>query len=260
MLSTSLGARWSHQRDVIATLVGREFKGRYKNTAMGMAWSVISPLMFLLVFYFLFEKVLDLGIPRYASFAFTGIVAWMWFQGTLSEAVTSISSNASLVSQPGFPVATLPVVAVTSNLVNFLIALPLLAGLLLIEGARPGLSLIALPLLFALQYLLALSFAYVVAAFNVHFRDTQYILPIMLQLGYYVTPIFYDLKRVPPEYHSLFNWNPMVPLVQGYRAILLEGAWPDWRAIAAVALVSLAVLFLGYRYFRHASYRFLEDL
>jgi lipopolysaccharide transport system permease protein len=98
MLSTSLGARWSHQRDVIATLVGREFKGRYKNTAMGMAWSVISPLMFLLVFYFLFEKVLDLGIPRYASFAFTGIVAWMWFQGTLSEAVTSISSNASPAS------------------------------------------------------------------------------------------------------------------------------------------------------------------
>ncbi len=98
--------------DTVAALVGREIKGRYKNTVAGMAWAILNPLMFMIVFYFLFKIVLDVGGHRYASATFTGILAWTWFQTSLNAAANSISGNGALVGQPGFPVAALPVVPV----------------------------------------------------------------------------------------------------------------------------------------------------
>jgi len=253
--------RWLHFRDVILVLVGRDYKGRYKNTALGFAWSVISPLLFLLTFYFIFKLVIDLGIPRYATFVFSGVIAWTWFSTSLSQAVLSIPAHPNLVGQPGFPVAALPIVAVTSNLINFMISLPLLLVILAIEGSAPTPALlIGLPLLVATQFVLTLSVAYVVAAINVTFRDTQFILPIILQLGYYVTPIFYDVSRVPRDYRPIFDLNPMVAIITAYRNLLMHGILPDWTMLAGVFAASILLLVLGYRYFQRASHRFLEEL
>jgi lipopolysaccharide transport system permease protein len=253
-------AKWHHFRDVISTLVSRDFKGRYKTTALGMAWSVIGPLLFLVVFYFVFELVLDFGIPRYATFTFTAIVVWTWFQSSLIQAVGSIPANQNLVSQPGFPVATLPIVSVCTNLVNFAISCPLLVGVFLIEGGHPAISLVALPFLIIVQFALTLSLSYIIAAINVTLRDTQYILPVILQLGYYVTPIFYDVSRVPSRYRPLFEFNPMSQLITGYRAVLMYGTMPNWTALIIILLGSLVLLTVGYTYFRRSSYSFLEEL
>ncbi|OJU12595.1 MAG: hypothetical protein BGN86_01100 [Caulobacterales bacterium 68-7] len=252
--------RLAHALDVVRVLVGREFKSRYRKTSLGVAWSVLSPLLFLMTFYLVFKVVIDLQIERYASYIFIGIVAWTWFQGALGDSVIGISSNPGLVSQPGFPVFAVPIVSVTTALINFLTALPIVLVVLLFEGARPHLIWLTLPLLVFIQYVLTLGLSYLLAALNVHLRDTQYILPAVLQIGYFMSPIFYDASRAPKQFALLFNLNPMVHILGGYRDILLRGAAPNWGALGVVFVCSAALLWVGHAFFRRASYRFLEEL
>lgn len=227
---------------------------------MGVVWAVASPLLFLLIFYFLFAVVLPLGIEDYASYVMVGIVVWTWLQNSLSEAVTCIPYNAGLVSQPRFPVAVLPVAAVLSNFATFLMTLPILFVLVWVQAAPPGLAYLALPVLMAAQFVLILGLAYVVAALNVSFRDMRYIVPILLQLGYFLTPVFYDIGMVSDGGRAVLSLNPLLHLMAAYRAILVEGRWPDWGPVLAVVAASLVLLWLSVRYFRASSLRFLEEI
>ena len=249
-----------HMIDIVAVLASREFKGRYKNTSVGMVWSLISPLMYLLVFYFVFKLGLRIPIDRYASYAFIGILAWMWMLSSLTEATGSITGNAPLVSQPGFPTAALPIVACVTAMINFVIALPLLFAIVLFEGGRIHATALLLPVVAVVQFALALGLSYFLAALNVHFRDTRYALPILLQLGYYVTPIFYELDRVPADYRRVLGLNPMVYIVEAYRAVLMHGTMPDWFSLGILMAIACILLVLGYRTFARASNRFLEEL
>jgi lipopolysaccharide transport system permease protein len=252
--------RARHWRDVVVLLVQREYKGKYKHTKVGMAWTVISPLMYLIIFYFLFTRIINLQIPHYGSFVFTGIIVWGWTQGALNQAVGSISGNPGLVNQPGFPIAALPVVAVTSTLVNLLITLPLLLVLMLGEGVHLSLAMLGLPVVMAVQFLFILGAAYVVAAANVTLRDIEHALPILLQLGYYVTPVFFKASRAPSEFSAFFAANPMAMIIEMYRGMLLDGRWPDWGVLSLIVLGSAVLLVVGLTYFERARYRFLEEL
>lgn len=252
--------RIPHAFDVLRVLVSRDQKARYKSTTMGVVWAVASPLLFLLIFYFLFAIVLPLGIPDYASHVMVGIVVWTWLQNSVSEAVNCIPYNAGLVNQPRFPVAVLPVAAVLSNFVTFLMTLPILLALVWTEAAPPGPAYLALPVLMAVEFIFILAAAYFVAALNVSFRDMRYIVPILLQLGYFLTPIFYDASMVSGPGRAVLSLNPMLHIVEAYRAVLVEGRWPDWGPVLAVLFVSLVLLWLAARHFRLSSYRFLEEI
>lgn len=249
-----------HAFDIVSVLVSRDQKSRYKSTAMGVVWAVASPLLFLLIFYFLFAVIMPLGIRNYASHVMVGIVVWTWLQNSVSEAVTCIPYNAGLVNQPRFPVALLPVAAVLSNFVTFLMTFPILLVLVSAEAALPTPAYLALPVLMVMQFVFVLGIAYVVAALNVSFRDMRYIVPILLQLGYFLTPIFYDVGMISGRGKALISLNPMVHVVTAYRAVLIEGRWPDWGPVLAVLLISLLLLWLTARYFRASSYRFLEEI
>lgn len=256
----TLSPAWSRLVEVTLLMVQRDFRGRYKHTRVGMLWAILNPLMFLSIFYFVFKLVLGIGIPDYASFVFTGILAWNWCQSSLIQASTSISSHPGLVGQPGFPTASLPVVSVLSSLLNLSLSLPVLALLLVLEGAHTSWAVLSLPLVLLAQLLLILALAYVVAALNVRFRDVEHILPIILQLGYYVTPIFYDVSRIGPEYRWVFALNPIYHFVDAYRSALIHGRMPDLVPILLIAVASLVLLRLGHGYFERARYRFLEQL
>lgn len=249
-----------HALDVLTVLIARDQKSRYKSTAMGVVWAVASPLLFLLIFYFLFAVIMPLGIANYASHVLVGIVVWTWFQTSLSEAVTCIPHNATLVNLPRFPVAVLPVAAVLSNGVTFLMTFPILLSLVWVQAAGPSLPYLALPMLMLVQTILTLGLGYFVAALNVSFRDMRYIVPILLQLGYFLTPIFYDVSMVSERGRMVLSLNPLVALVTAYRAVLIEGRWPDWGAVAAVFVFALLLLALTLRFFRRSSDRFLEEI
>jgi len=252
--------RLIHLWDLLRELVVRDMKVRYKRSVLGIAWSLISPLMQLLVFYFLFRVILAIKIPRYSSFTLSGLLAWNWFQSSVSQATSAITGNRELIRRPGFPTIVLPVVTVTTNLIHFLLALPILLVVLVMDGTTLGPTILALPLVVILQFVLTLSLAYLAASANVIFADTQHLLVVLLQLLFFLTPIFYDASAVPERYRLLYRLNPMVSLLEAYRAVFIGGRQPDWLSLLGPCLLSLGLLYVGCRILSRVSYRFVEEL
>ncbi|MCC3411762.1 MAG: ABC transporter permease [Microcoleus sp. PH2017_29_MFU_D_A] len=250
----------AHFFDLLRELVDRDMKLLYKRSALGIAWTLINPLLQLAVFSFVFRSVIPINIPKYSSFAFSGLLIWTWTQSALFQATGLITSNRALIRQPNFPIAILPVVTTATGLIHFLLALPVLMIFLIIDGLQPNSVLFFLPVLLVIQFFLTVGLAYPLAALNVTFRDTQHTLGVLLQMLFYLTPIFYDLNSVPKEYLIFYQLNPMVPLIEAYRAVLLRGTQPDWMALLIVSVVVAALLPIGLGIFRRQSDRFVEEL
>jgi lipopolysaccharide transport system permease protein len=250
----------AHFFDLLRVLVDRDMKLLYKRSALGIAWTLINPLLQLAVFSFVFRSVIPINIPKFSSFAFSGLLIWTWSQTALFQATGLITSNKALIRQPNFPTAILPVVTTMTGLIHFLLALPVLIIFLAVDGVQPSSVLFVLPLLMVIQFVLTVGLAYPLAALNVTFRDTQHTLGVLLQMLFYLTPIFYDLNSVPKEFQPLYQLNPMVPLIEAYRAILLKGTQPDWQALLIVSLVVAVILPIGLAIFRRQSNTFVEEL
>ena len=252
-------SRLTYIFDLIRELVGRDLKLQYKRSALGIVWSFITPLMQLVVYYFIFRLALSFDIPNYAAFVFSGMLVWTWFQMSLFRGAIAITDNRELIRQPGFPVAILPIVAVTTNLIHFLLSLPIL--LIFISGAKwlhPAILL--LPVLILLQFLITLSLTYLVASLNVTFRDTQHILGVLLNLFFYLTPIFYSTDLIPAQYLSIYALNPITQLIQAYRTVLLHGESPAVVPLFILGCGAIGLLGLTYWLFQQASYNFAEEL
>jgi lipopolysaccharide transport system permease protein len=252
--------RWVHIRDLLQELVARDMKLRYRGSFLGMAWTLLNPLAELLVLVFVFSKVLRVDIPNYAAYLFTGLLVYGWFQTALNFATGAILHNRELVRRPGVPPTILPIVTVASTLVHFLMSLPILVALLMLSHVRLTVAVMALPLLVAVEFILILGFAYPVAAMNVMFRDTQHLLRVALQLLFFVTPIFYDARQIPERFQFVYQINPMAHLVSAYRAVLLQGTFPDSGVLAMLAAASAALLTLGVTWFRQTSHRFVDEV
>ncbi len=263
-IATSLIAskrrRWQHARDLLVVLVDRDLKILYKRSSLGFGWALVTPLLQLLIFSFVFRRALGMQIENYASFVFIGVLVFGWFQGALGMSGGLISGSKALVTQPGFPLTLLPHVMVAVRLFHFVIALPILFGLLWWQGIRPSMPWLSLPVLLIVQYLLVVGLAYPLASINVIFRDTQHIVGVLLQLMMFLTPVFYSLEKVPPSLRPWFYLNPMVGVVQSWRAVLLDGAWPDPRVLAGLLAFGIALLIAGRRIFVSQSYRFAEEM
>jgi lipopolysaccharide transport system permease protein len=252
--------RWAYLYDLLRELVIRDIKLRYKRSILGVVWSFLNPLSQMLVFVFLSRRVLSLDIPNYPSFVFTGTLAWNWFQVGVLEATNAITGNRELVRRPGFPVAVLPVVTVTTHLVHFLLALPVPLLFLIFSGGRLTGAMLLLPVVIVPQFLLTLGIGYLVATFQVEFRDTHHILNVVFRLLYFLTPVFYDAGQISSRYRILYNLNPLFHLIQAYRDILIRGAVPNLPILLLVGAASSGLLWVGHIVFRRASYHFVEEL
>ncbi len=249
-----------YQRDLLRELVLREMRMQYKHSFMGFAWSLLNPLMHLLVFYFIFRVVLTLDMQRFSSHVFIGLLSWEWLQGGLTQAANAITGNRELVRRPGFNLAILPIVTNITRMMDFIFSLPVLMVILLIEHAHFGPRLLLLPFLMALQFLLILGFSYLVASTNVLFRDTQHLLAVILRLFFFLTPIFYEASMLPDRYGSLYRINPMVAMVEAYRAVLMGDRPLNWGSLLWPALLAIFMCVTGYAIFRRVNYRFVEEL
>jgi len=254
--------RWNlpYLWDLLRSLVDRDMKLMYKRSVLGVAWTLISPLLQLLVFIFVFQVIIKIEIPQYSSYVFTGLLVWNWFQNCLFQATGVIISSRPLIRQPGFPNAILPVVVVTTGLIHFVLALPILVIFLLIDGVKLTPLILLLPLLQLIQFAVTVTCAYFLAALNVTFRDTQHTLGVLLQFLFYLTPVFYELDSIPQKYWYIYGLNPMVHIVTCYRQILMWGAQPDWLALAIVSGITLVMLPIGYQVFKRQSLRFVEEI
>lgn len=257
---TLLPRRIQHGWDLLREMVSRDMKVRYKRSVIGIIWSILNPLAHLAVLFFVFSFILENNIPNFAIFLFCGVLPWSWFNTGLNAGAGTIVSNAPLIRKPGFPVSILPVISVTTQLVHFLIALPILVFGVLLSGMALTPAVAALPLVIVVQFVTMLSLVYILAAINVKFRDTKYLLEIALFLGFYLSPIFYQPQRIPPEILPIYNLNPMVHIITAYRSIFLSGTFPALLPLLMVGSVSLVLLTLSHRLFMYSSYRFVEEL
>jgi lipopolysaccharide transport system permease protein len=240
-------------------IIFRDLKATYQNTWLGYAWSLVTPLLYVGVLVFLFEQVLEIKVRRFSSHLLIGILCYKWFQGALSQAARSITANRAIARRPGFATEILPVVAVTRNLLDFLLAIPILAIVLAIGGSQFTGAILIIPVLLLIQYVLTLGFAYLLAAANLIFRDTAHLADLALTAGFFLTPIFYDIERVPESIRPFFYLNPMVTLLEGYRAALMNGVWPSGFSLVILGIVAIALLALGYRVFQHTVRNHIEE-
>jgi ABC-type polysaccharide/polyol phosphate export permease len=253
-------ARVAHWRDLLRELVVRDMKIRYEGTVLGFLWTLVNPLLFVGVFFFVFQVVLTTDVPRFTSFTLIGILVYSWFQASLVEACWIARSNRDLVRRPQFNVAVLPLVAVMGNLVHLLLAFPILLVIVVVGGSEPNAALVFVPVAILVQFTLTAGLAYFAAASSVLFRDTGYLIDVLLKLFFFITPIFYEAERVPQEYQWLYRLNPMVTLLEAYRNPLLHGTPPSLESLWILGAIAAIALLGGYKLFTSVSHRFAEEL
>jgi lipopolysaccharide transport system permease protein len=247
-------------RELVLHLAHREVVSSHRFTVLGWAWPLTKQLAQLAVLVFVFGSVLDLGIRNFPVFVFSGLVAWGWFSSGLSSATSSLLTQRHLVFQPRFPIIVLPVVAVVVPLVDVGVALPVLLVMLAAAGGVP-LTVLFVPVLLLVQGVLMCGIAWLTASATVYLRDVRDIVGIGLTLLFYLTPVFYDRgASVPVQYHWLFQLNPLTTIVEGWRAVLLEGRLPAAGPLLVVAGVGAAAAVAGALFFRRLEHGLVDEL
>lgn len=241
-IAAELTELWRH-RELLRTLVAREVHVRYAQTWVGIAWVVLKPLATMLLLWAMFGRVAALpteGIP-YPVFFFSSLVLWFFFSGAVTDSRGSLVENADLVRRVYFPRALLPIATVIARLLDLAIMLALLAVLLAVDGIERMPSLLAIAGLLAVTTLLAIAVGLGIAALNVRFRDTTHVVPVALQLVMFASPVIYSSELVPPGWRLVYSLNPLVGLLEGFRAALLGRPLPG--APVAIAVGVTVVLF-----------------
>lgn len=250
---------WRRTRDLVVELVWRDIRLAYRRSVLGVAWSQVATLAQIAVLSFVFSRVVPLGIKHYAAFVFVGLLAWLWFSNGMLASAGSVIDGRDLIRRPGFPTPVIPLIAVLTHLAYYLLALPVL---LVAVGLSPGLSLqlVALPIVVATQVVVMLGPAYVLAAANVRYRDVAFITGVGLNLLFYASGVFYSVATVPQRFRWLFDFNPIVQLVNAYRNVFLKHAWPPWRSLAIVAVIGAVVDVIAVRYYEARRHEFVDEL
>jgi len=242
-------------------LAWRDILVRYKQTVIGVAWSVIRPLMTMIVFTVIFGKLAKFpseGVP-YPILVFAAMLPWQMFANALTESSNSLVSNAAMLSKVYFPRLIVPTSAVIVSLVDFLISFALLGILMAWYKFLPDWQIVTLPLFLLLALLAALGFGIWLAALNVKYRDFRYIVPFVVQLGLYISPVGFSSTVIPERWRLLYSLNPMVGVIDGFRWAILGG---DSKLYLPGFILSLAITFvvfyLGLAYFRKTERTFAD--
>lgn len=261
---------WAY-RELIYSLTVREVKVRYKNSVLGFMWSLLNPLGMMAVFTLVFTVMMpSYQVPKFPIFVLCGLLPWNYFAAGVTASIHSIVSNANLVRKVYFPREVLPIVSVLSNLVNFLLALAVLFGALLLFKVRLSPWVWLLPVVIFIQTCFTLGVAFFLSALNVFYRDTMMIMEVVMLAWFFLTPVFYPIEVLPRSYeflgislnvHRLMYYvNPMASLISGYRDLLYWGYRTDIDFFIRTALTALVVLAAGYWFFGRYSGRFGEEV
>ena len=240
-------------RELLMYLVWRDILVRYKQTALGILWAVLRPVFTTLTFTLVFGKIarLPAGDVPYPLLVLSGMAPWFYFSNTVGECGNSLVSNASLISKVYFPRLVVPVSTVLSNLVDFAITCVLLGILFVYYGVGLGWGLLLLPAVCAILMLLAVGIGLWISAVNAKYRDVQFVMPFLITFGLYLSPVGFSSSVVPAEWRWLYDLNPMVGVIDGFRWCLFGDAYAvRWWSLAYSLVVSIALTFSGVAYFR----------
>lgn len=247
-------------RELLYFLVWRDVIIRYKQAVLGVAWAVLQPVATIVVFSFVFGYLLGVnsGPVPYPVFALCGLLPWQLFSGALTRAGASVVGNSNLITKVYFPRLIIPLSAVLGGLVDFAISAAVLATVLVIYDIPPSARMLWLPVFVLLALATAAGVALWLSALNVLYRDVQYVVPLMIQLWMFLSPVAYSATAVPQGiWRFIYGLNPMAGVIVGFRWAILGGTAPDLLALVATAMV-MVVLVSGLYYFRRAERTFAD--
>ena len=258
-VSLKIGELWAY-RELLYFLIWRDVKVRYKQTALGVAWAVIQPVMTMVVFSVFFGKLAKMpsdGVP-YPIFAFTALVPWTLFSNGLTLGTNSLVGRSHLIKKVYFPRLIIPTATVLAGVVDFLVALGVLIILMAIYGIAPTLNTLWLPALLILTLISSLGVSLWLSALNVGYRDVKYVIPFLTQIWMFAKPIAYSSSLLKETWRTVYGINPMVGVVEGFRWALLGTDTKPGFMIVVSALAAGLLLLSGALYFRRMEKTFAD--
>jgi lipopolysaccharide transport system permease protein len=250
---------WNY-RDLLIMWTLREVRIRYKQSFLGAAWALLQPLVLMLVFTLVFSFLtrVPTGDVPYPLFCYTALLSWTFLAGAVSFAAPSLINNVNLVSKVYFPREILPIATVGAALVDFLVASILFVLMLFYYGTPLTMALLWVPVLLVIQVALTLGVVFFISALSVRFRDVRFLVPLGLQIWMFASPIIYPATLVPARLRPFYDLNPMAGIISGYRAAVIHGTAPETGSLVAAAVISFALLVLGYLHFKRAETVFAD--
>lgn len=246
--------------ELLWQMTWRDLLLRYKQTVMGFAWAVFMPLINTAVFSVIFTRVapMDVGMP-YPLFAFCGLLTWNFFAASLRFASVSLTSNVNLVTKVYFPREIFPISAVLVSLVDFAVASLVLVGLMVWYHVGIHWTLVLLPVVLLVQLAFTVAMALLLSMANLFYRDVKYLSDIVLTVWMFVTSVVYPVSKIGGKLSVAMTFNPMTPIIDAYRDVLVRGVVPG-RFFAAAALFSLLLLLFAWFLFHRAEFKFAENI
>ena len=264
---SALRGIWKY-RDLLSQLVRRNIEVRYKGTMMGLIWMVVTPFVMLAVYTFVFGVVLKVrwgaefgdSMAAFALIMFCGMTVFNIFSDSINGSVNIVTGNPNYVKKVVFPLELLPVSTVLSACFFGLIWIVILLLGIVLFLHKFCLAAVCLPLIFILLILISCGIAWFVASLGVFVRDLSHVIGIVMMVLYFMTPIFYSVEMVPESFRIVLIMNPLTPLVQSARQVLMYDKWPDWHALGIVAIFSIIIFQLGYFWFMKTKRGFADVL
>ena len=241
-------------RELFYILAWRDFKVRYKQTVIGVAWSVLRPLLTMIVIVVVFSKIAKMpteGNAPYAIMALAGLLPWQFFSNALSESSNSLISNTNLFTKVYFPRILIPASSIVLGFVDFLITIAMLGLIMVAYQFVPSINMIFLPFFFILTFFASFGVGILMSTLNLKYRDFRYIVPFIVQFGMYISPVAFSSSVIPEKYQFIYSLNPLVGVIDGFRWCIIGGDVPLNLQSLAISVVVISVFsILGIQYFR----------
>lgn len=247
-------------RELFFILAWRDVAVRYKQTAIGVTWALLRPLLTMMIFSVIFGRIAKLpseGVP-YPLFVFAAMLPWQFFANALGEASGSLVANEKLITKVYFPRLVVPASSVIVSLVDFLVSFAILCGMFLWYHFVPTGRIAVLPGLVLIAFLAALGPGLVITALNVKYRDFRYVIPFIVQFGLYISPVGFSSSVVPEQWRLLYSLNPMVGVIDGFRWAICGSPSFYWPGFALSLLISVIFLWVGVGFFRRMEKSFAD--
>jgi lipopolysaccharide transport system permease protein len=249
-------------RELVYSLVFRDIRARYKQSVLGIAWALLQPLSLTLVYTIVFSRIVKINtapIP-YPLFSYIAMLPWTFFSGGLSSGTECLTSNFNLITKIYFPREVFPISAVLGKIVDLGLGMLVMVPMFIYYHVHPTWTiLLVIPLLLILICFL-LGVTFMLSSFNLFYRDVRHVMPLLIQVWMYLTPIIYPLNVVPKRYLAIYMLNPMAAIMDTCRRVALLNQMPDWKYLGLAAAVSITVLVIGYRIFKKLEPAFAETI
>lgn len=249
-----------HYRQLLAELTKREIAQRYKQSILGYFWVILNPLAQMFVMSFVFSKlfnIVGLGVP-YSIFLFAGLLPWTLFSSSLSSASNALVGNAGLLSKIYFPREILVASTILAKVVDYFLASLIFVLMMIIFKVPVTWNVLWFIPIFLIQNLFSYAIGIILAAFNLFYRDIQYLLNLILLVWMYLTPIVYSTETFPANYRWIFQFNPMAIIINAYRQVILAGGAPNFLSLGIAAVLSLIFFILAFRLFKKLEGQFAD--